>query len=882
MPALSLAQSTSLPMDDARLIDGLVERRLDLLLDHLAQTGHFEDPSLPRLVEIGQLRAAFLDSSRSIGERRARLERARDAWRQLLDNPGFAGHPQMPVWRTQLAEQRLVYELEVFQQAASAFYEFGVPTQMQSQAFEEAVPAALAELEQAERDFQGLSNRVSRDRVLKAKLESTLAYYRIFNDYRDQKTRYYTALARYLATLLPDDHPVWLTAEPANAPAEARTALLRKAAAGLAPFVDGSTAVGDGLRVRVQSLAGRVATAQGDTAGATQYFDAVASSPVWNLEMLAVAIARARLAGGNAGLAQLKELAARDGVASQPAAQLLVADARFCLLRDAGQNEAAYGIYFDLLDDPALGNRAVALRQVIYDRWASALGPNDDLATFPPAVRLGVADIARRRGLAARAANDPDTARTELRRAVQAAQTLVDDPALDPSIDVGLVAAGRYQLAYARSLLEPTNLAVVLNACQQCAAVARDFPHLPVATDAITLAASLVESLHRRHGDRPGVAEAFEEVGKVLFGSGQFDTIAAADDRRLYFTHERLQAAGYFAQAATSYDRQLPSHRHYADAQSHRAECLVAQWRAADLTDRKALVAAARVAIDRVEQVARTLTGADFDAVQPARARARLVETELAVLSGLPDEALRILDRYEEQFVARADLMPAGLERRILLLVDTGDLVRARSEASAMMGRFSDGAAPVINAVLNDLERRIARLAEVSDDPAVAAPLADTAAGLAKLLADWADGRGLNEREMLPYQLVVLKSLRIAGRSEEALAYLKDSGVAAGFPNNVDVLLEHARALAATERPEALQAARPILNRVLKGLSEPYPSSYWAAWATRLEVSLALDEGVRDIPRRVRLLEARHPSLGGEPWASRLQALAGEAAGRIK
>ena len=155
-----------------------------------------------------------------------------------------------------------------------------------------------------------------------------------------------------------------------------------------------------------------------------------------------------------------------------------------------------------------------------------------------------------------------------------------------------------------------------------------------------------------------------------------------------------------------------------------------------------------------------------------------------------------------------------------------------------------------------------ARLAPLDDDDPAAAPLADTAAALAKLMADWARGRGLNVREMLPYHLVVLKSLRIAGRPDEALAYLDDTGLAAEWPNHADVLLERARVLAGSGDPERLREARPILNRLIKALTEPYPDAYWQAWITRMQVSLALNEGVDELPRRVRLLEARPPGSG--------------------
>ena len=845
-------------LDDTPLVEGLVERRLDLLLDHLAESGTFTDPSVPRMIEIGRLRAAYLDPTRPAAQRRERLAQADAAWRELLRNPGFAGHPQMPVWRTQYAEQRLVYGLDVFERSAADFYELGVPTAAQRAAFEAIVPDALAELQQAERDFRDLSQRVSRDAALKNKLESSLAFYRIFDDYRDQKTRFYAARARYLATLLPD----------ALAPETPRRQLLQEAADGLSAFLQPGAA-GAGLRLRAQSLVGRVAAAAGRHADAQQMLSAVADAPAGGPEALTAAIARAVYAGGAERVARLATLAQKASVLQQPTARLLVADARFRTLRHTGQSEAAYGVYLDLLNDPALGDRAAALRQVIYDRWAAELGPDDDPAAFPPAARLGVADISRRRGLAARAAGDDAAAVVALKRAVRAAVALADDPDAPPA----LIAAGRYQRAYANSILQPRNLAVLLEAINEATAVARDHAALPVATDAITLASSLAESLHRGHAERPGVTPAFLATAQVLFDSGQFDTTRAADDRRLYATRVRLQDAGHYARAAQSYARQLPGHPHYAAAQSRRAEALVAQWRGATDAERTAIAAAARDAVSRTDAAA-----GDDPARQPDRARARLAEAELEVLVGDPGRAFFVLDRYEQQFADRPDLMPAVLQRRILLRVDQGDLSRAQEDAATMMARFPDGAAAVIGAVLNDLETRLVPLA---DDRRAAAVSASGAAALAKLLADWARDRGLDAREMLPYDLVVLKSLRIGGRPDEALAYLGDTGLKDNFPNHADVLLERARVLAGSGDPVRIREARPLLNRLLKALAEPYPDAYWQAWITRMQVSLALDEGVDELPRRVRLLEARNPDLGGPATAAKLRALAAEAAGRI-
>lgn len=885
------------PLDQSKLIDALSDRGMDELLLHLAETGEFADAAEPVLIQIGQLRSAARDPQLTGRERLEKFNQARQLLRGLIDDPAMDGHPLRPVWRTDLAEMLLVTHLQGFRRAAAGFVEFGVPTDTQQKTFAQDVPIALAMLMQAGQEFRDLEARLDRDTDLREQLETSLASVRIFDEYRDQKTAWFKANAAYYTTLLPDDHPYFAslgsTAAQGKTPAAERTRLLGVAMSTLAPILSGDVG-GDSLQARARSLAGRVTLAQGNAAKAeADYLSAAATSNIWNADRLAASIARAKATEqrgqADASAAQLAELANRSTVRESLDGRLLVTDALHLLrLRQAaaasGQTrralaDQAYAVYFELLADPTLGDNAPAVRNLIYDRWASSIPAEDDASAIqeiPAAVRVAVADISRRRGLLALQQGGEPAGRAALQRAIDYGQSVSDRAAVGDQV----WADGQYNLAYATYALEPKKLGSLLSAAEIATTVAEQTPAVPVATDAIDLATRLLESLHRSYAAQPGVTPAFERAMGVLYESGDFDTTKPADDRLLYYAFAVFQAKGEYEQAANLYDRQLRTHPNYLEAQAQRVAALM-QWynqtsagSGRDKIESDLLDAARKVAAQAGPVLSGSPDARQADSAARALANAKLAQAQVLATRGDLDGALESIAGFESDFADRPALVQRGLERRILLLVDADRLDEAQDAAGTMMGRFPDAAAGVINNVLNDMERQIEQL---GDDSPRSAKLADAAAAMAKLLADWAQDQGYDARQMLPYRLVVLKSLRIADRSDEALAYLRDTKLEAAFGNNVDVLFEKARALVTKGDPASLRAAVPLLNRIISGLTEPYPDIYWRSWVARLEVNLKLGEGVSDVPRRVRQLQQTHPDLGGEPFKSQLEGLSIEA-----
>ncbi|MEO1059748.1 MAG: hypothetical protein AAFY28_22825, partial [Actinomycetota bacterium] len=175
------------------LLGSLISTRLDELLLHLAETGDFDNAIEPQLIRIGRLRIASQDPALPAEERLERFDEARRELQALIDDPETNGHPLRPVWRTDLAEMLLTTYLDGFHRSAGLFVEFGVPTNAQRAAFDEAVPLAWRMMEAADTEFRDLENMLGHNQDLRDELERSLVYYRIFDEYRDQKSAWFTA-----------------------------------------------------------------------------------------------------------------------------------------------------------------------------------------------------------------------------------------------------------------------------------------------------------------------------------------------------------------------------------------------------------------------------------------------------------------------------------------------------------------------------------------------------------------------------------------------------------------------------------------------------------------------------------------------------------------
>ena len=799
----------------------------------------------------------------------------------------------------------LVTYLEGFQRSASGFYEFGVPTTEQAAAYEDAAAEAVRQMLRADAEFVNVDTRLAQNPAERQRLEQSQAYYRIFDDYRDRKSAFFGGVAMHYGALLPDENPYFqnLGQIPGQRPTpdEERQRLRSFAVQKLGPVAAGDVQ-GKGLDTRAQSIAGRSTLYAGDPGRAVQqYLDEATQEADWNLDLLGAHIATAL-----AEQAQRRSAAAEgklDALLSEPVVRrnllfrLLVTDALHKLLLEQAaaasgvrQEEAraeAYQVYFTMLDDPALADQAEGLRNLVFDRWASSVQPGQDLSQFPPAVRMAIADISRRRGLVALQGGDQAGAQELLQRSLEAGRTL-NDPA---EVGEAVWANGRYNAAFSLYVLNQQSLPKVLESIEMAVEVAERAPTQPVATDALDFATSVLEPWHRQPQARQAVQPLFDRAMAVLYG-GRFDASKPADDRLVYYAFTTYQVPGDYRQAADLYARQLPSHPNYLEARALQLFSLTQLLRQAEGASAEALRDEIGQVADSAEADARAADSGQQATADRVQANARLARAEVAASTGDVAGALEALDGFEQQFGDDPELVRSGLERRILLLVDAERLDEAKAAASEMMQRFPDAAAGVINGLLNNLEAQIDGLNATADDPAAAdssrqaarqeaSRLADTAAAMAKLLTEWAGTQDFSPEAMLPYHLVYLKSLRVAEQPDAALTYLRENNLAERWDNNADVLYEQAMALIGTGDQQNLRTASGILNKVISNLAEPFPALYWEAWAARLNINLLLNENIDEVVRRVSQLENRFPDLGGEPFKSRLQDLKARAQGMM-
>jgi hypothetical protein len=188
-----------------------------------------------------------------------------------------------------------------------------------------------------------------------------------------------------------------------------------------------------------------------------------------------------------------------------------------------------------------------------------------------------------------------------------------------------------------------------------------------------------------------------------------------------------------------------------------------------------------------------------------------------------------------------------------------------------MMQAYPDDAAAIIDQVLIKLDREIERLRtaaanELASDRRQrlldrAQTRAQTASNLAGILLEWARQQGFDGEQMLPFELILVRSLRLAGQADEA--HDRMAPLVEQFGQDADVISEYAEALFLRGDRESLIEAATYFDKLILGLQPPYPDLWWNAWMRRLQINDRLGEGTQEIPIRIRRLRFTDPNLGG-------------------
>jgi len=915
-PPLSDARAQVSRLDKATLIEGLRQEGLRDLLKHLAETELGDDPLLQKQVLISQYLLDYeeLIGQGEVGPAAEAFSQASDTTTQLIAEN--ADNEQRPIWQTQLAEQLLFESLSTVYRNAAAFYEFGVPTRAQAEAFETAAAASLELTEEADVTFFRLQTELPKEPDHTARRIDTGLWDRMINQYYKVRTQYMLARAAYYTCLLPDSCAYFrdLGANPkiirqARTAGAERKRLLGLAVERLETLLTTGAAENWNIDSACHSLLGRVLAAQGKLDKGIAELQKATEAGKGDMEdlwaHLALAVAQDRKGDAAAAQAELSQQSAHPMVSSNLLLRLLVVDAAHRLKLAAAQKQPdqgraaaithAYEPYVHLLADPRLGDAAAGLREYIYQRWASSVDKNADLGRLPAMVVAAMGESLRTRGQnlmidaddaqGNEARNLAGAAAEQLALAVKVNADLLTRPDLSPHVE----ASAMFNQAMAHYFLDRQDEARQIEAADTMVSVAEKFPDASVSKEAVTAAiGGILRPLHSRPARPAGVDEAYQRGVLVLLG--KFPDIAATHDQRLYYATTILLPAGEHV-AAVAVLAKLPfGHADYFQAQRERLYAQLALLAQASKTDRTTLAQSLEQDAESVrseaDRAAKASTDPDAAAIAINSAgHATLVLAELAAQADKVDQAIRILSTFEQEYVADDELMRQALSKRIVLLARDEKYDQAADEAQLLMQSFPDDAAAVIDSVLSDLDKQIDGLRQQAaeelvdmkrkalDDRATAS--AQTAAALAQLLVDWAQAEEFDDDQMVPYQLLLAKSKRLAGNAGEAVAYLEP--LIGQYPNDADVIHQTAEALYLLGTDEALNRATALYTALIDGLPADengvYPTRYYNAWMRYLQISDRLSRNTADIALTVRQLRLSDPRLGGEPYESELEKL---------
>lgn len=923
-PARAHAQVDRL--DPHILIDALADEGMSELLLHLVETEPPDDPVVARQVEIAQHRMRFRDRTLDREQRHEALQNALEVTRRAVDE--FRDHYQRPIWQTDLAELRLTSELQAMHEQAQLFYEFGVATAEQEAAFAEAAVEALAATIDANLRLFELRGDIGRDEDLSRELRQSGMFDRLFEEYEPQRNPFFLAQAAYAVTLLPDDHAYFrnlgghdVIVDQESTPTDERHRLRELAVEQLEPFVTG-TVDAPGAQVMALALSGRALVRLDRISEGLELLErAVDDAESPHVELIAElsrAVALHEQGDADLALLALEDLAEHELVTSQPLFRLLLTDAEHRLLlagaeaqSDAARTEAiaaAYRPYMALLDDADRTDDGDALRHYIYRRWERTVGDEEDLSDHPPVVRLGIAQMSRIEGQRAvqqarRQEQEPAAeAIAKLERAIALCEPLVAGEASE-----AVRASALFNQAIATYWLAPDRIGTRLATAGLFTDLAEAFPDHGRAENAIATAVAMLRGLHRLDGRPEEVDAAYRRAAELLFD--QYVELDAAADERLYFGFSVLHAEGRHEEAIAMYERVPRGHGDYFEAQRERVYALRELFRQAAGDDRDEAADRVRRAAERLgeEAEAAIAAGEHSQRARRAAAGALLVRADVTAAAGEPDRALGLLDDFEQEYPEEDDLVREALEQRILMLIEAGEdqqqlareaaaqsdrrehaeraealMGRAVEQARRMMQRFPDDAAAVIDEVLVELEQRIDRQrAEAADAVrreaehlrASANQMAHVAAELADTLVEWARGQDFDEEQMIAFELIQAKSLRLAGEPERAVSVLEP--LMQRFGGDAELIHEYAEARFAEGGDEALQDAARHYDQLITGLQPPYPSLWWNAWMRRLQINDQLGQATDTIAMRVRQLRQTDPDLGGPPYRGVLERLEG-------
>jgi hypothetical protein len=422
----SAAQIGALRNSDDQFIQGLRERGMSDLLGRFVEADPPQDPiaklaldvALKEFVADDQLERARLADQAGEGEQaNALFEASRRSFEEVLaaQEKLITEHQddeRLPLWQTDYAEMLLFRYLPRYYQNVNWVYEFGLPSDEQRAAYEEAMVKAFKALDDATQRLETLANRAGQDAELRPKLESMGIWFRL-QDFRQINTPYWYAQAAHGVSLLPETHPYYQSKQVRNQKLDPQGEKKR-----LRDLVVDSLSFGviqdDRTKTTAKLFSGRTLVWSKDRNDINdgvlfleEVVDEAATGPQGYIATLAKSVGLWNAGQMNDAMDILNGMERNQFVKgdSSTATRLLVADLIFKIRRAdamealpgdrpkliAEAYEKAYVPLVENEDDPRY-------RGILFDRWASGADKIDDPMDVPPMVRMGIGEMLTQRG----------------------------------------------------------------------------------------------------------------------------------------------------------------------------------------------------------------------------------------------------------------------------------------------------------------------------------------------------------------------------------------------------------------------------------------------------------------------------------------------------
>ncbi|MCC5829856.1 MAG: hypothetical protein JJU36_10460 [Phycisphaeraceae bacterium] len=840
--------------DDAALqrqIEGLRRDGMAELLIRLAETeGERLEPAdrLNLLAEAHEMRYQARDVEQE--ERMKSLSEALAAYKKLLDD--YRADHRRVIWQTNYATLVLFGELGIRRQEAALFYDLGLPSREQIDAFESYVATLFGHMAEGEILLFELEGTLPRRADFQQRFVDTGLWQRLREEYGQVRLPLLQGILAYYTSLLPDDHPYFQNlgrnqqvARQARTIEQERTRLQTLAMARLRRFADDERDVYR-LRAFAQPVYARLLLRMDRLPEARAQAQAMVELNRNDINDLSARIVLATIRGREGQVAEavkaFEALTQHELVKQNILYRLLATDAEHrwrVALAEAETNQSrkrelmgvAYRIYDRVMDDTNIpAEQRQALRSFIYDRWARTVArdTSPDMLPLPVLLAVGQYELQEGRADKVRAMEtEPDeretaieAANARMERSIQmheAALAIDDITTTDRAQAIFNLGLARLELA------ERRNRQAVLAAVNEWKRILTDeqMRQADIAVNTATYSLGLLRDLYYLDINNvpDDLAEAYISVSNLLFA--HFPDLRITHDERKLFGFYVHQLRGEYERAVAVYEPLPATHPDYWWVQREKIYCLLRIHETLEEAEagqirlneaRERLIRAARAIRQGAEAALPRATGTRAAEIRQASAEAMLSLAEIYSSERLWAQAREALEGWENMVGDDRELRRRALEQVIVVYVQTDALSPAQEAARALLAEAAAQEGGSV-AVVDDLLAQLTRRMEEADERerVYAQRIIEGRAGreegvlreeyanqrsryarateiFARLLIEHEQARDADDERIFPLQLTEARALRF--RDELTASVEKFEELHESHPESLDVVIE--------------------------------------------------------------------------------------------